>query len=206
MEIRNVVFDFGNVIIDWRPHLALEHLFASEAEMDRILRDIGFYQWNLRLDGGLDPEAGLEEVRRDRPAHAEIFEVYIRRIDRAHSRLVPGTCDLIEALHANQLRLFGLTNANGLGVQAAKRTASPIHLMEDVVVSAEVGLLKPEPEIFTILLQRNDLIAGETLFVDDSAANCAAAEAMGMWAHQFSSATALEDELLRYGLLVRGAL
>ena len=73
--------------------------------------------------------------------------------------------------------------------------------MRDVVVSADERPVKPDAAIFDICLSRNNLAASETLFVEDQAENCEAAESLQMTAHQFTSAEALRSTLRRYGLL-----
>lgn len=201
MSIKNVVFDFGHVIIDWRPYLAVDELFENEAEMDRTFKEIGFYPWNLKLDRGLGLDEGLDEVRRDQPENAHIFQMYLDRIDRAHSQTMPGTCDVVEALAGGEAALFGLTNANAKAAAAVQELTPAVRHFRDVVVSAEVRLMKPEPEIFEVLLERNGLSAPETLFVDDSAANCEAARSLGLHAHQFHSAESLSNELRQHGLI-----
>jgi len=114
---------------------------------------------------------------------------------------VPGTSKLIEALHGRGVALFGLTNASLATVEVVETVASVLGLMRDIVVSADVGLIKPGAAIFELCLRRNGLVAGETLFVDDSLANCQAAQALGIAAHHFVDAPGLKRDLLERGLL-----
>lgn len=196
-----VIFDLGNVVNRWRPFLALEHLFADEAEMETTFQAIGFYDWNLEQDRGRSWEDGLATAERDTPDHLHVFQAYAGGLTAAHSELVPGTSELIERLHAKAVPLVGLTNAARASFEAVREAAPVVALMQDVVVSADEQMLKPEPEIFRLCLERNGLAAGDVLFVDDSAKNCAGARAVGMDAHQFIQAEALEHELVTRGLL-----
>lgn len=196
-----VIFDFGNVVIDWKPYLALDHLFASEAAMEETFAQIGFYAWNLEQDRGRSWADGLAAAERDAPEHAHIFRAYVERLADAHSVLIPGTADIIEELRAAGVRLFGLTNAARDSFEAVKRTAPVIAAMEDVVVSADVKLIKPDPAIYHTLLERNGLEPGDCFFVDDRPENCAAAEAVGIAAHVFTAAPALRMALADQGIL-----
>ncbi|MDP5218064.1 HAD family phosphatase [Ruegeria sp. 2205SS24-7] len=199
--MKNVIFDFGNVLIRWRPYAALHMHFSSEAEMLACFDQIDFFGWNAEQDRGRSWEEGLAAAERDHPDHAHIFHTYANGLDAAHGERVPGMSDLIEALHRRGVGLFGLTNAAEASFEAVKKTAPEIGYMRDVVVSSREALIKPSPEIFELCLSRNGIRAAETLFVDDSAANCRGAEAMGIQAHLFTDAATLEADLRAHGLL-----
>jgi 2-haloacid dehalogenase len=196
-----VIFDLGNVVNQWRPFLALEHLFAHEAEMEETFQVIGFYDWNVEQVRGRSWADGLQAARRVTPDHLHVFQAYANGLEAAPSRPVPGTSELIVRLHANEVPLFGLTNAVRASFEAVRETAPVLSLMRDIVVSADEQMLKPAPEIFRLCLDRNGLASGDALFVDDSAKNCAGARAVGMAAHHFTYAQALESELVTRGLL-----
>lgn len=199
--MKNVIFDFGNVIIRWRPYRALSGIFATEAEMDQTLADIGFFDWNLKQDQGRSWEEAVAAAERDTPEHAHIFRAYADGLRAAHDKLVPGTSELIEALHRRDVPMYGLTNAAQASFAVVKSVAPVIGLMRDVVVSADEGVAKPDPRIFEISLSRNRLDRSETLFVDDSLANCEAAQSIGITAHHFTDAAGLETDLRTHGLL-----
>jgi 2-haloacid dehalogenase len=199
--MKNMIFDFGNVVIQWRPYSALNGIFATEAEMDQTLADIGFLDWNLKQDQGRSWEEAVAVAERDMPDHAHIFRAYTDGLHEAHSELIPGTSELIKGLHDRGVALFGLTNAAQASFQVVKSVAPVIDLMRDVVVSAEEGIAKPDPRIFEICLDRNGLERFETMFVDDSLANCEAAEGIGITAHHFTDAVGLEEDLKSRGML-----
>jgi 2-haloacid dehalogenase len=75
----------------------------------------------------------------------------------------------------------------------------------DVVVSGEEKLVKPDAAIYTRLLERNGLQAGDCLFIDDSAANVAAARAVGMQAVHFTGVQTLRRDLAMHGILAPDA-
>ena len=199
--LKNVIFDFGNVLIKWRPFNALNHIFDSEADMEACLDQIGFVDWNAEQDRGRSWSDALLWAEAQRPGHAYVFKAYAEGLEAAHSERVPGTTELVERLDARGAAVFGLTNAALSSVEAVRRTAPVIDRMRDVVISAQEGLIKPDPAIFHLCLERNGLAASETLFVDDSKANCRADEGIGIAAQHFTSAEALEGDLTRLGLL-----
>ena len=199
--MKNVIFDFGNVIIRWDPYRALSTVFDSREEMDKALVAIGFFDWNKEQDRGRSWPEGVALAKRDMPDHAHIFQAYADGLRPAHDELVAGTSELIESLHNKGVGLFGLTNASLATVDVVKSVAPVLGLMQDIVVSAAEGMIKPDAEIFELCLSRNNLKRSQTLFVDDSLANCEAARALGIAAHHFSDAAGLKADLLDRGLL-----
>jgi len=199
--MKNVIFDFGNVVFCWQPFRALSGIFADEPEMRRTLTEIGFYDWNIEQDRGRSWQDGLDLVRRDMPEHAHIFEAYHRGLKAAHSQQIPGMAELITALHARGVNLYGLTNAAVESYAAVRATVPVLDLMQDVVVSAIDKVIKPDAAIFELCITRNGLVPGESLFVDDSLANCDGARAVGLVAHHFKDTAGLQAELQGLGLL-----
>ncbi|MEM7567415.1 MAG: HAD family phosphatase [Pseudomonadota bacterium] len=196
---RAVVFDFGKVIIDWDAARAVGHLFSSEDEARAELARIDFGAWNLEQDRGRSWADGFAAAPDARTR--AIYEAYLADIDAAHAQAMPGTSDLVTRLHAKGVPLFGLTNAAREAVEACRRMHAAIRLMDDIVISADEGLLKPDAAIYHVLMDRTGRAPSDHVFIDDKADNVAAAEALGMRGHHFTGADALETFLTQEGLL-----
>lgn len=199
--MKTVIFDLGNVIIKWDPFRALNGIFATPAEMEHSLNQIGFFAWNAEQDRGRGWQDGIAVAKRDMPEHAHIFQAYVDGLEPAHDQLVPGTSELITRLQIGNVPMIGLTNASLKTVEIAHGTAPVLKLMKDIVISAEIGLIKPGAAIFHYCLETNNLSATDCLFVDDNLDNCEAAEKTGMTAHHFTDATRLEQVLQNANLL-----
>ena len=199
--MKNVIFDFGNVVVDWNPYNALSHLFSSKEDMLVCFVKIEFYAWNTEQDRGRSWEDGFKWVEENHPEHRDVFRTYVERIQDAHRDPIAGMPQLIERLLTNQVNVLGLTNAADISFEAVRKTVPMVDRMSDIVVSAREGLVKPSKEIFELCLTRNGLNASETVFVDDMKANCEGAEAVGLHSHHFSNAERLTAELKRLGLL-----
>ena len=130
-----------------------------------------------------------------------VFTAYLDNLFEAHRDPVPGTIRLLERLAAEGHLLLALTNAQVASVAAIRQTIPEMELFQDVLISAEEKILKPDAEVFERLLQRNDIAAAQALFVDDSAKNVAGAQAVGLDAVLFTDAGSLERDLLNRGLL-----
>lgn len=197
-----LVWDLGRVVVHWDPYLAVADA-VSPAEWDRFVAEAGFEELNRRLDGGLPAAEAAAELH---PAHAAVLGRYVRGFAGSLARgPVPGTTEIITELHAAGVRQLGLTNWSAETFHHAAAAAPVIGLLEDVLVSGRVGLTKPDPAIFELLLARYGLDPARTVFVDDSPANVVAAARAGIDAVRFTGATALRGELRRRGLPLRPA-
>ncbi len=200
-KIRNVIFDIGNVVIHWRPYDALSHLFSDEKEMTDTLNRIGFFEWNAEQDRGRSWADGFTVASIAHPTHTHIYEHYAKGLEAAHCERVAGTSEIIAGLHDAGINLYGLTNAWLETFEIMKNTAPNLSLFRHITVSAEVGMIKPELNIYEHCLSHNNLESSQTLFVDDSPKNCDGARAAGMIAHCFVNAEQLSIELKAFGLL-----
>ena len=195
----NIIFDLGNVVNRWTPAIAVQELFGSQGEAEATLERIGFNAWNLEQDRGRSFEDGFAAVRD--PETLRVVKCYHENLDVAHSIPVEGTQTIIRQLHRSGTPLYALTNAARESVASVRAQHDVMSLFRDVVISAEHGVIKPEPEIFEILCQRNRLNREECIFIDDNSTNVHGAKNFGMDAVHFSTPEALADELKQRGLL-----
>ncbi|QMU59294.1 MAG: HAD-IA family hydrolase [Boseongicola sp.] len=199
--LKNVIFDFGNVLVRWEPYNALSDFFPSKSDMLAKFEEIEFFAWNTEQDRGRSWAEGFMWVADNHPNDADIFDAYYAKLQDAHRDPVEGMPNLVNELINSGVNVLGLTNAAEESFQAARTTVPQVDRMTDVLVSAREGLIKPSPEIFELCISRNELTASETLFVDDNKGNCEGAMAVGLKAHHFQNASTLTAQLIKEGLL-----
>lgn len=198
----NIVFDLGRVLIDWHPERAFAGHFDDPDQLAAWMQRVDFDGWNRLQDGGRDRAKGVAAARARHGDDALPLEGYARHFHLTIADPVPGSWDLIEALAARQTPLFAITNWSADCWPAALALYPRLTtIFADIVVSGQVGMLKPEPGIYELLLQRNGLRASDCLFIDDSPANVAGAQAVGMQALHFTGADDLAADLRQLGLL-----
>ena len=198
-----VVFDLGNVLIDWDPTAAIA-AGVGPVEARRFLDadDFDFMAWNHGPDsGGSWPEAE-DAVRRTHPHWVEHALAYRAHFGDSLLGEVAGMGDLVRELHAAGVPLLGLTNWSAELYPHAPARFDLLALFDDVVVSGEVGAAKPDPRAYEIVAERSGLPLDRLVFVDDRQQNVAAAAELGMDAIVFTDAATLRTELGRRGLLV----
>lgn len=200
-SVSTVVFDVGNVLLDWNPRHLYRKMFADEAAMERFLADVCTAEWNLELDRGLAfAEAVAERIKRF-PEFAAEIRAYDERWREMVDGAIEGSVTLLERLAQRGVPLYAITNFSAEKFAESYERFAFFELFRGVVVSGRVKLLKPDPAIYRLLLDAHDLDADACLFIDDSAANIEAARRLGFRTVLFESPQQLEENLTAFGLL-----
>jgi 2-haloacid dehalogenase len=197
-----VVFDVGHVLYDWDPRFLYAKLIADPARLDWFLQNVVTKAWHYQHDMGRPFAETSAELIAQYPAEAELIALYGPRWLETIPGPMPGTHALVEALAANGVPLFAITNFSGEFWKMFRPTAPLFDHFLDVVVSGDEKLMKPDPAIYSLARQRFGLGDGEALFVDDNPANVEGARAAGWHAHRFTTAAGLAEALRAHGFQV----
>lgn len=197
-----VIFDVGNVLYGWDPDAFLVTQLGDDEARLRFVEDTDLYAWHETLDGGRAAGEAVAELSEKFPQYAELISAWSDRFGETITGPVPGVHELVEALDERGVPLFAITNFSAdFWAPFRGREAAFFDRFWDIVVSGEEKLLKPDPAVYFLALDRFRLRPAEALFVDDRAINVAAAEAVGMKAHLFIDALDLQARLVAEGLL-----
>ncbi|MGE5599583.1 MAG: HAD family hydrolase [Bacteroidota bacterium] len=201
-----IVFDFGGVLMDWNPRYLFRKFFGDDRDaMERFLLEIGFAEWNSRLDKGLPFAEGVAELSGRFPAYRHLIEAFDRRWEETLAGPIHPTVEILARLKDSGYPLYGLSNWSVDKFAAVRRKYEFFAWFERIVLSGEVGLAKPDPGIFAVFLDRIGRRADECLFIDDSARNIAAAKGLGFRTIHYQSPAQLRGEMARMGLIAREA-
>lgn len=200
--VRGVVWDLGNVIVDWDPLPAIA-AGVGESAARAFLDEVDFMAWNHGPDSGQSWDEAEAWLERTHPRWVEHGRAYRRHFAASLLGPVPGTSDLVHALHAAGVPQVGLTNwSDELYHAHAPRLFPVLELLDTVVVSGTEGVAKPDPAAYAIAVERVGLPAGDLVFIDDRAENVEAAVACGLRGLVFNDAPTLRGDLRELGLPV----
>lgn len=190
-----VVFDLGGVLIDWNPRHLYRKLFADEAAMEAFLATVCTQEWNERQDAGRSFSEAAALLRAQHPQHAELIEAYGARFDEMMKGPIDGSVAILQALHDRGVPLYALSNWSAETYPLAARRFDFLRLFRGLVISGEVGVIKPDPRIFRILLERHRFEPAEAVYIDDNPRNAEVARALGLHGIHFTDPLKLRREL-----------
>jgi 2-haloacid dehalogenase len=203
--IKAVVFDLGGVLIDWDPRYLYRKLLADEAAVEEFLATVCTPEWNAEQDRGRPFAEGVAELVERHPVHAAAIAAFHERWPEMLGGDIPGAVELLAELRATGLPLYALTNWSAETFMLARERFEFLDWFDGLLVSGEERIIKPDPAIFELLLDRFGLDPGSTFYVDDSEVNVAAAAALGLDAVRFTGPEQLRRDLAARRLLARPA-
>lgn len=199
--IEAVVFDLGRVLVRWERHLPYVNHFDDPAQLDWFMNTVIPLEWHAEHDAGRSAAELTAERSALFPQYAPLIAGWFIRFNETIPGLVPGTPELLEALHQRGMPLYAVTNF-GADTWAGFRPHFPLaERFRDIVVSGVEKLAKPDPAIYALAARRFGHAPGAMLFIDDSEPNVIAAREAGWHAHHFIDAAGLEADLRARGLL-----
>lgn len=197
-----VLFDLGAVLIDWNPRYLYRPLFeGDDAAMERFLDEVVPTWWNREIDAGKPFAEAVAQRIREFPDHAQMISLWKDRWETMLRDAIHGSVDILAELRSRGYRLYALTNWSAETFPLARQRFGFLEWFEDIVVSGEVGLAKPDPRIFALTIERCRLKPAHTLFIDDSPHNVDAGRNAGLRSLHFQSPAGLRSDLTRMGLL-----
>lgn len=199
--VEAVVFDVGRVIVQWQLRSLFEKLIDDEQELDWFLSNVVTEAWHFEHDAGRPLAEMVPERKAQFPDHARLIDAYATRFLETIPGPVPGTAPLIERLAAKGVPQFAITNFGADFWPEFYPTQPALQNFRDIVVSGQEKLAKPDPAIFELAAARFGYVPAQMLFIDDNAANIAAARKLGWQVHHFTDAAALADDLAGRGLI-----
>jgi 2-haloacid dehalogenase len=195
-EIKAIVFDFGGVLIEWDPRNLYSRYFPEEPQaMEDFLAEVSFMEWNAQQDKGRPFAEAVELLSKQFPHHAHLINAYQENWKESITGSIEGTVKLLRVLKEKGYLLYGLSNWSAETFPIVRHEFEFLDLFDGIILSGEVKLIKPEPEIFELCLQRIGKPADQCLFIDDSEVNIIAARKLGFDTVHFISPEHLKDEL-----------
>lgn len=192
--IRNVIMDLGGVMLEWNPDYLLTP-FEPDPQLRQRLRERIFgHDWR-QFDRGHLTEAQL--VERLEASSGQSRSRLLDIIEAVRGSLLEKTetVALVRSLQRRGYAIFCLSNMPAPMYAHLRRRHAFWDVFSGVVISGEIQMMKPEPEIYRHLLDRFGLRAEESVFVDDMQVNVEAARSAGLHAIRFESPAQCERQL-----------
>lgn len=202
MKVNNIVFDIGNVLLRWSPVDIVQNFFPDEQSAQeltlKLFKSPEWFDLNLgkltekEVIQIYSQELGLSEAKLE-----ELLDAVKESL-----RPVEGSLELLDELYGQKYPLYSITDNVHEIMHYLKVRYDFFHKFSGIVVSAEIGVLKPSPLIYKRLLDSHHLVPEETVFIDDIAKNVQGAIDVGLHGIHFIDAAQCRSELRRLGIPV----
>jgi 2-haloacid dehalogenase len=204
-SIETVIFDIGNVLIRWDPCNLYRRMGLTDAEIAAFMAETALAEINhRRLDAGAPFAETIAELSGKFPHHAEFIDAFDRRWPEMLGGPIDANVALLRSLLAAGIPVHAISNFNRSKFDLAREVFPFLDEFDDIVISGDVGLVKPDPEIFQLLVARCELVPERSIFIDDNPANIETARRLGFLTVLFEeSRTDVAAELVRLGARFR---
>jgi 2-haloacid dehalogenase len=200
-NINNIIFDLGGVLIDWNPNYMYKKLIEDDEKRKWFLETVCTSEWNEEQDGGRLISEANNLLIQSFPEYKDWILAYYERWEEMLNGPIHGTVELFKKLKENKSHnIYALTNWSAETFPKALQLFDFLHWFDGRVVSGEEMTRKPFKEIYDIILSRFNIIAEQTLFIDDNLKNIIAAKELGINCIHFKSPVQLKEELSTYGI------
>ena len=199
--IKNIIFDIGNVLLDFNPEGYLRSKIEEE-RIEQLYKDVFRSEEWIMLDRGTITERQAKENIIKRSSLNE--ELINKAFDGWYDILTPieENVSILKKLSEENYKIYYLSNFHLAAFRYVNTKYDFFNEFDGGVVSFEEKLLKPEAEIYEKIIDRYDLELEETLFIDDTEENINAAKKIGIKTIHLKSQNGLLDELKKYNILV----
>lgn len=200
MTIQAVIFDIGNVLIEWQPERHYDRVIGKDRR--RAMFDaIDLHAMNDRVDRGENFRAVVEETAAAHPDWAPEIQRWHDDWHHMAAPAIPHSVLLLRRLRLRGCAVFALSNFGIETFEIAKPLYPFLTEFDRSYISGHMGVTKPDPEIYAMVEADCGLKPENLLFTDDRADNIAAAQARGWQTHLFTSPADWASRLVREGLL-----
>lgn len=197
MQIKNVIFDIGNVLVRWAPEEVVKSIFP-DADPTYFIKQMRSLWIDLNLGKLTEIESLSAFANQLGISEQEVLTLMLRL--KTSQTPVAGSLELLKKLHMARIPLYSITDNVKEIVEYHKLNSEFLHYFSGVVVSADVGVLKPDQKIYRHLLDTYKLVSQESVFIDDVQINVDGALAVGMHSFQFKDSKDCAIKLREMGI------
>ena len=203
MKIKNIIFDLGGVLIDWNPdYVFLSEFKGNQEKMQEFYDKVCTFDWNENQDAGYPLKKATEDRIKLFPEYENLIQMYYGRWEEMLGGAIEDSVSILKKIVKNpNYKVIALTNWSAETFPIALKRYDFLHWFEGIVVSGTEKTRKPFKKIYYLTLERYNLKAANSLFIDDNKRNIIAAKEIGINTIKFNNPSQLENDLKLMGVI-----
>lgn len=198
---KNIIFDIGNVLLNFKPEEYLMKKFNNTETVMTLSKEIYQSQEWVMLDKGTITEKDAINILTQR--HPNNKELIIKAFTSWYDILTPieETVEILKKLKRLEYRLYFLSNFHHLAFEHVTKKFDFFNIFDGGIVSYKVKLVKPDINIYNMLVSKYDLNPEESVFIDDMNTNIESANKCNLGTILFKSPEDLIESLKTYNII-----
>ena len=176
MKNYKFLFDLGNVFFDWNPKYYFKNIFKNNFEMKYFLAEICNENWNIKQDAGRSIKEAEIELIQKFPKYNNFIKLYYKNHRKMINGVFQTSVDILKELKKKNFKCYVLSNWSSETFIGMKEEYPFLYQFDDIMISGEEKLVKPDHKIFKLAIYRFDLVPENTIFIDDKIENIKSAE------------------------------
>ncbi|MFL2604277.1 MAG: HAD family hydrolase [Flavobacteriaceae bacterium] len=203
MKINSIIFDLGGVLIDWNPdYVFLNEFQGNKEKMQEFYNKVCTFDWNENQDAGYPLKKATEDRIKLFPEYENLIQMYYGRWEEMLGGAIKDSVTILKKIVNNpNYRVIALTNWSAETFPIALKRYDFLHWFEGIVVSGTEKTRKPFKKIYYLTLERYNLKAANSLFIDDNERNIIAAKEIGINTIKFNNPYQLKNDLKLMGVI-----
>ena len=203
MKIKNIIFDLGGVLIDWNPdYVFLKEFQGNKEKMQEFYNKVCTFDWNENQDAGYPLKKATEDRIKLFPEYENLIQMYYGRWEEMLGGAIEDSVSILKKIVENtNYKTIALKNWSAETFPIALKRYDFLHWFEGIVVSGTEKTRKPFKKIYYLTLERYNLKAANSLFIDDNERNIIAAKEIGINTIKFNNPSQLENDLKLLGVI-----
>lgn len=203
IKINTIIFDLGGVLIDWNPRYVYKDIFKNDSKMEWFFDNICTNEWNLMQDKGYSMKKATEEKISEFPEFEKLIKMYYGRWEDMLKDEIGETVNILKkVVKSKKYKVLALTNWSHETFPIAIKKFDFLNLFEDIVVSGEIKMIKPDIEIYDYIIKKHSIIPEESVFIDDNSSNIIGAQKAKINGIHYKNSKQLVEELKKYGVKI----
>jgi 2-haloacid dehalogenase len=202
MQVKTIIFDLGNVLIDWNPDYVFKKLIPDDEKRKYFFDNVCTMEWNIEQDAGRRLTVATEGLVKEHPEWEKEIRAYYDQWETMLGGPIQDTVDILKDLKdTKKYQILALTNWSAELFPIALLRYNFLFWFEGTVVSGDEMTKKPLSKIYQILIKRYSVDPSKAIFIDDSLKNIKGGEEMGIKGIHFQSSKQLREDLVKMGVL-----
>ena len=163
--------------------------------MEFFLREVVSNRWNLQMDAGKSQQESVEDLSRACSQYSDAIIAWMTRWDEMLGDAIETMPEVLQYFSRTGYELHAITNWSAETFHFAEKKYDFLQLFRTITVSGREKVAKPNPVIFEIFLERNQIKASDCIFIDDASRNIGSAYSLGFETVHFTDSSACIREL-----------